>query len=194
MTGFLTTHAFAQQPTEADAGRNAEEPRAAEQPAVSPAPAVATPAAAVAPPAAGAAPAAKPKAGDVSTSGYLRAGFGASNRKGRMTCFALNNPAGLNSKYRLGNECEVWSETHFTVVTYVGDDGSVASLHFMPTIYIPTSYIGYSPNGAVNTPAMLATSTGAVLYVPNLYADIKGIPWLFGGTAWAGTRYYKRES
>ena len=29
---------------------------------------------------------------------------------------------------------------------------------------------------------------------PNLYADISGIPWLFGGTAWAGTRYYKRES
>ena len=29
---------------------------------------------------------------------------------------------------------------------------------------------------------------------PNLYADIKGIPWLYGGTAWAGTRYYKRES
>ena len=41
---------------------------------------------------------------------------------------------------------------------------------------------------------MMATSTGAVLYFPNLYADIKGIPWLFGGTAWAGTRYYKRES
>jgi len=35
---------------------------------------------------------------------------------------------------------------------------------------------------------------GAVLYLPNLYADIKGIPRLFGGTAWAGTRYYKRES
>jgi maltoporin len=29
---------------------------------------------------------------------------------------------------------------------------------------------------------------------PNLYVDIEGIPWLAGGTAWAGTRYYKRES
>jgi maltoporin len=110
-----------------------------------------------------------------------------------MTCFQLANPAGLISKYRLGNECEVWSETHFTVVTYVSEDGAVASLHVMPTIYIPTTYIGYSPNGAVNTPAMMATSTGAVLFMPNLYADIKGISWLFGGTAWAGTRYYKRE-
>jgi hypothetical protein len=43
-------------------------------------------------------------------------------------------------------------------------------------------------------PLQFTTSTGAVLYLPNLYADIKGIPWLFGGTAWAGTRYYKRES
>ena len=40
-----------------------------------------------------------------------------------MTCFQLANPAGLVSKYRLGNECEVWSETHFTMVTYAGDDG-----------------------------------------------------------------------
>ena len=36
--------------------------------------------------------------------------------------------------------------------------------------------------------------TGATVAFPNLYADIKGIPWLYGGTAWAGTRYYKRES
>ena len=61
-----------------------------------------------------------------SVTGYFRGGFGASNQKGRMTCFQLANPAGLISKYRLGNECEVWSETHFTMVTYAGDDGSVA--------------------------------------------------------------------
>ena len=139
-------------------------------------------------------PVAKPKFGDLSVSGYLRGGFGASNQKGRMTCFALANPAGLVSKYRLGNECEVWSETHFTMVTYAGDDGVVATTHFMPTIYIPTTQIGYSPAGAVNSPLQFTTSTGAVLYIPNLYVDIKGIPWLFGGTAWAGTRYYKRES
>ena len=111
-----------------------------------------------------------------------------------MTCFELANPAGLVSKYRLGNECEVWSETNFTMVAYAGDDGVVATAHFMPTIYIPTTYIGYSPAGAVNSPLQFTTSTGAVLYLPNLYVDLKGIPWLFGGTAWAGTRYYKRES
>jgi maltoporin len=181
-SAVLSADAFAQEPTEeTDTEHNTEQPKQAEQPApvLTPAPTVAAPG---------------PKFGDLTVSGYFRGGFGASNQKGRMTCFALANPAGLISKYRLGNECEVWSETHFTVVTYVADDGAVASMHVMPTIYLPTTFIGYSPNGAVNTPAMMATSTGAVLYFPNLYADIKNIPWLFGGTLWGGTRYYKRES
>ena len=64
----------------------------------------------------------------------------------------------------------------------------------MPTVFIPTTFIGYTPTGIVNSPLQFTTSTGATLSFPNLYADIKGIPWLFGGTAWAGTRYYKRES
>jgi maltoporin len=98
------------------------------------------------------------------------------------------------SKYRLGNECEVWSETHFTVVTYAGGDGSVATLHFMPTVFIPTTYIGYTPTGVINSPLQFTTSTGATLSFPNLYADISGVSWLAGGTAWVGTRYYKRES
>jgi maltoporin len=182
--GLLTSEAFAQDSEETDTQHNTEQPKAAEQPAP-----VLTPAPPVAP-----AAVPGPKFGDLTVSGYFRGGFGASNQKGRMTCFALANPAGLISKWRLGNECEVWSETHFTVVTYVADDGVVANMHVMPTIYLPTTFIGYSPNGAVNTPAMMATSTGAVLYFPNLYADIKNIPWLFGGTLWGGTRYYKRES
>jgi maltoporin len=179
--GVLSSHAVAQEPTGAGVQQPTEE-----APAERPAPAASA--------AATAAPAAKPKLGDVSTAGYLRAGFGASSQKGRMVCFALANPQGLISKYRLGNECEVWGEFRLNAVVYAGDDGSVATLHFMPTVYIPTSYIGYSPNGAVSAPDQLLTSTGAVLYFPDLYADIKGIPWLFGGTAWAGTRYYKRES
>ena len=193
VTGALPAAAFAQEAAEpgADARHNTEEPKQAEQPAP-----VLTPAAEPGAPAiAVVAPPTGPKFGDLSVSGYLRGGFGASNQKGRMTCFQLRDiPGGMFSKYRLGNECEVWSETHFSFVTYAGDDGAVATLHVMPTFFIPTTYLGYSPNGAVTTPAPDTTSTGAVLYVPNLYADIKGISWLFGGTAWAGTRYYKRES
>lgn len=225
LVAFATsTHVFAQPASDADADasppaaeaddaanavadpqHNTEEPKEAEKPAT-PAPAAAR----VEPPAAAAATPPKPKAGDVSVSGYLRAGFGGMvkervelpdyqsgsgtrNVGGRMTCFALPNPAGLVSKYRLGNECEVWSETHFSVVTYA-NEGVVATLHFMPTIYIPTTRIGYSPTGVTSAPGEFSTSTGATVSFPNLYLDIKGIPWLGGATAWIGTRYYKRES
>lgn len=157
---------------------------AAPTPAPAPAPAADTPA--------DASP--KPKFGDTTVSGYLRGGFGASNQKGRMTCFSLAIPGGLVAKYRLGNECEVWSETEFKTVVYAGNDGAVATAHFMPTVYIPTTYNGYSPNNTVSSPALFTTSTGSTVSFPNLYVDLKGVPWLFGGTVWAGTRYYKRES
>ena len=194
---FVSNHAFAQNPTgdeEDEAQHNTEEPKEAVKAAEAPdakasAPAVEPVTPAVEP----AASPAKPKFGDTTISGYLRGGFGASNQKGRMTCFSLATPGGLVSKYRLGNECEVWSETHFTTVVYAGSDGSVAHLHFMPTVYIPTTGIGYSPNATTSSPEF-KSSSGATVSFPNLYVDIQGIPWLFGGTAWAGTRYYKRES
>jgi hypothetical protein len=176
VTVLLSTQAFAEDPLDPDADprSSTEAPQQAEQPLP-----VLTPAAAVAVPGAVVAPA-KPKFGDLSVSGYFRGGFGASNQRGRMTCFALANPAGIISKYRLGNECEVWSEAHFTMVTYVGEDGSVASLHFMPTVYIPTTYIGYTPTGVISSPAQYTTSTGATIAFPNLYADIGA---RFGETA-----------
>jgi len=169
---------------EEDGPHNSEEPKEVEQPA---------PVLPAAPASEVAAPVAKPKFGDLSTSGYFRGGYGASTLKGRQTCFQLPNPQGLLSKYRLGNECEVWAEMQFTTVVYAGDDGSVAHLHFMPVAYIPTTYIGYSPTG-VTSSDQGSPGTGATVAFPVLYADIQGIPWLFGGTAWIGTRYYKRES
>jgi maltoporin len=206
VTSVLSADAVAQEPgesnaqqgQEADATNNTEEPKQAAQP-----PAVLEPGAGKVPIVPNVAPrTGPPKAGDLSVSGYFRGGFGgiiqqtAGDTKvgGRMTCFSVSNPAGLVAKYRLGNECEVWSETHFTFVTYADDDGVVSRLHFMPTVFIPTTTIGYSPNGTVNSPAIFTTSTGATVSFPNLYVDIAGIPWLHGGTAWAGTRYYKRES
>jgi maltoporin len=185
VTGFVSTHAFAQEPS--DAEQPAEEPKA-EQPQAAPVAPVA-----VAPAAAAVAPAAQPKVGDYSVHGYFRGGFGANVReKGRQTCFQLNL-GGQLSKYRLGNECEVWAELHTTTVVYAGEDGTVANLHFMPVAYIPTSYIGYTPTGVTSSDNG-SPGTGATVAFPNLYVDIKGIDWLYGGTPWMGTRYYKRES
>ena len=187
VTGFLSTHAFAQEP--ADGEQPAQEQKA-EQPAPE-APAATT--AAVVP------PAAKPKFGDLSTHGYFRGGFGGNlNQKGRMTCFGLSTISGsLKSKYRLGNECEQWAEFQLSAVVYVGDDGTVGSFHFMPVAFIPTTYLGYSPAMTTSTQDQSQPgqfTTGATVAFPDLYTDMKGISWLYGGTAWAGSRYYKRES
>ncbi len=211
--GFLSTHALGQEPGDADAEGPTDEASAGDaspdeakpdeakpdeaKPSEGQAATVEAKAelpAPVEPAPEGAAKADKPKLGDTKLSGYFRGGFGASNQKGRMTCFALANPAGLVAKYRLGNECEVWAESEFKTVIYADDDGAVASVHFMPTVYIPTTYIGYSPTGVTSSPSEYTTSTGATVSFPNLYVDIEGIPWLFGGKAWVGTRYYKRES
>ena len=89
----------------------------------------------------------------------------------------------------------MWSETHFTVVTYAGEGrrcGRVGALHADP-LHPEDVHRLYADRGR-QFAAHFTTSTGATLSFPNLYADIAGIPWLFGGTAWAGTRYYKRES
>ena len=81
------------------------------------------------------------------------------------------------------------------MVVYADEDGSVATFHFMPTVYLPTTNIGYSPTATITSPRRSSRrSTGATVSFPNLYVDIQHIPWLAGGTAWVGTRYYKRES
>jgi len=204
LAGLSATPAFAQgadddtDEDEVDAQRETEKPKEAEKPALKAADAAAPAApeakAPVEPePVPAPAATAKPKFGDTDITGYLRGSFGASNQQGRMTCFSLALPGSLKSKYRLGNECEVWSETHFTTVVFAGNDGTVAHVHFMPTVYIPTTALGYSPNSTVSSPEF-TTSTGAALSFPNLYVDIQGISWLAGGTVWAGNRYYKRES
>jgi maltoporin len=200
LAGLSARPAFAQDPDDDDTEQETDAPKEAEKMAPkaadAAAPAAPTPTpvpdvqAAVEPETA---PTTKPKFGDTAISGYLRGSFGASNQKGRMTCFSLALPGALKSKYRLGNECEVWSETHFTTVVYAGNDGAVAHVHFMPTVYIPTTAIGYSPNATVSSPEF-TTSTGAAVSFPNLYVDLQGISWLAGGTIWAGNRYYKRES
>jgi maltoporin len=190
-TASLSTAAFAQEPAETDAAPDAAANSDASTAKAEPAAAAPAPA----PPAA--APvdeAPRPKIGDTTTQGYFRGGFGASSQKGRQTCFGLALNGGLRSKYRLGNECEVWAEYGLNTVVYSGQDHVVGTVHFMPTAFIPTSFIGYSPTGATASLDPGVPSTGAVVAFPNLYVDLAGIPWLNGGTAWVGTRYYKRES
>jgi maltoporin len=182
VTSFAT-QAFAEEtPTAEEAQPSTEAAKAAQPELVAPVAATVV------------APVAMPKVGDITAHGYFRGGFGANmGDKGRQVCFGLALTGGLLSKYRLGNECEVWAELDLTTVAYAGEDGSVARLHFMPVAFIPTTKIGYSPTG-VTSSDLGSPGTGATVAFPNLYVDIKGISWLFGGTPWVGTRYYKRES
>jgi len=170
VTGFGSTHAFAQEPANAEPEQPPTEEQKTEPWApVAPAPAVAAPAATPV------APAAKPKVGDISTHGYLRGGWGGSvSQKGRATCFGLASINGsLKSKYRLGNECEQWGEFLLSSVVYAGDDGSVASFHFRPVAFIPTSLDGYSPSMTTSSQSQSGLgSTGATVAFPDLYADI----------------------
>jgi len=188
-TAFVSTAALAQEPAGTDAPAEVAPDDEAPAAKAEPAP----PAPAPTPAAAPAEEAPRPKIGDTTTQGYFRGGFGASSQKGRQTCFQLALNGGLLSKYRLGNECEVWAEYGLNTVVYSGGDGVVGTLHFMPAAFIPTSKLGYSPTG-VTSSDFGSPGTGATVAFPNLYADLKGIPWLGGGTAWVGTRYYKRES
>lgn len=197
VTGFAATGAVAQEPAEGEGQQALEQPKAgSEAPGQGPA-AASEPVAAVAAPAAPVVATGRPKVGDLTTHGYFRAGFGTTvHEGGRQTCFGLASINGsLKSKYRLGNECEQWGEMQFSTVVYSGDDGVVGTFHFMPVVFIPTTYIGYSPSMTTSAQDQQGQySSGATVAFPNLYADLKNISWLYGGTAWAGSRYYKRES
>lgn len=199
MTGLVSAQARAEEPGNADEQPAVEAPKAAEpvQPPPAPTPAAPAPAAEVAAPAADAAQSDQLRLGQITAHGYFRAGFGANiDQKGRQTCFGLLSiNGGLKAKYRLGNECEQWGELELTTVVYKGDDGVVGRFHFMPVVYIPTTYGGYSPFMSITAQDQQMTLTQPfTVAFPNLYADLTGIDWLYGGKAWAGARYYKRES
>jgi len=132
------------------------------------------------------APAPPPKVGDVSMHGYVRLGFGGSGEGGRMVCFKV---PGALAKYRLGNECEQYTEFMLSAPAYVGADGFLARANVMFAGFAPTS-IGH---GASFTPPAGSTGTGADWALPNIFLDMPKVSFLRNGTPWVGRRYYKRE-
>lgn len=129
----------------------------------------------------------KPKPGDVSLHGYFRTGYGVSSEKGRQVCFQT---PGAHSKYRLGNECDLYGEWLLSTPAYAGDDGVVANANVMFNIYIPTTNLGY-PDGLV--PEGGRTGTGLHWGFNQFFFDFKNVPYLNGATPWVGRRFYKRE-
>lgn len=106
--------------------------------------------------------------------GYFRGLAGSNSSKGGSTCFQLT---GAMSKYRLGNECEVYGEFGLGQEVAKTDDGAVFKANIMFSFFNPNF-----------------TSTTDPVGLPQIYVQGDKIPELNGGSAWMGRKYYKREA
>ena len=76
-------------------------------------------------------------ASDLVVAGYLRALGGVNSEGSRAACFQL---AGAQSKYRLGNECEVYGELFLGKQVASFSDGASISANAMFSLNNPTAY------------------------------------------------------
>lgn len=104
--------------------------------------------------------------------GYLRAGAGTSSTHGPQSCFGLGDPT---SKYRLGNECDSYTEFGYTHELAKSANG----VSWVGTLWANA----YSPDSSFG---------GSSLQMAKAYVEARGLPFLNGGTAWIGKRYYYR--
>jgi maltoporin len=105
--------------------------------------------------------------------GYLRAGAGSntSGDGGSQGCFGLG---GNTMKYRLGNECDAYTEFGYT--KSIAKSGGV---NYLATIWVNA----YAPNSDFGDNK---------LGIVKAYVEAQGLDFLNGGTAWVGKRFYYR--
>lgn len=109
--------------------------------------------------------------------GYMRSGVGASSEGGQQTCFKL---AGALTKYRLGNECETYSELAFDVNAWKSASSEAyASLHTMMALSVDQKQ---DWEGATPAWRQAWVEFGNV-----------GSGALAKAKLWAGKRYYQRH-
>ena len=111
---------------------------------------------------------------DLDFHGYARSGIGNAAKGGKQTCFKA---AGAPAKYRLGNECETYTELKLGATLFDEDDVKFyldTNLAYM--IDQQTDYEG----------------TSAVLREVNVRAT-NLFPALPGSSIWAGKRFYQRH-
>lgn len=116
--------------------------------------------------------------------GYLRAGTGAAlgtaGGSAAQPCFQL---AGAGSKYRLGNECENYSELEVRQKLYSFNNGLTVSADVMASLYNPNQVF----------PHFNASTDGAVR-LPQAYLQATNLPGLNPeARLWAGRIYYHRH-
>ena len=113
--------------------------------------------------------------------GYVRSGEGWSSKNGGQNCFTLPGVPG-NGNYRLGNECSTYGEAQFDQNLYDGKDSVKFDYHIM-----------FAYNANQNTDYEVLSQNGQQLALRQNWIEAKGIPWLDGGSAWIGKRYYQRH-
>ncbi|SEQ62826.1 maltoporin [Azotobacter beijerinckii] len=115
-------------------------------------------------------------------SGYYRLGVGGNTNGSTQSCFKL---PGARSKYRLGNECELWSELTWDHDFVQLADGSTLSGLVMGGFYNP---IGHMPKFKDSN-----EHGGGSSRVQQMFVEWKNAGVLNGGNFWVGRRYYKRN-
>lgn len=110
--------------------------------------------------------------------GYVRAGSGTNPGGAHQVCFQL---PGAAAKYRLGNECEVYSELLLGQALYEGDDGVRLKAYAMASFK--------SGGAGIETLADGHHRFG----LAQGYLAAEKLPALNGGSLWLGRRFYKRE-
>ncbi|RDU94988.1 carbohydrate porin [Trinickia dinghuensis] len=109
--------------------------------------------------------------------GYLRAGEGTSEGHDQA-CFQL---PGAQSKYRLGNECQIYSELEIDQKLYQFSNGMQLSAVGMASL---VNDLGYSPT--------FHGDHGAIR-LPQSYVQLTNLPGLDDMRVWIGRIYYRRN-
>jgi maltoporin len=116
-------------------------------------------------------------ASDIEFHGYMRGGIALNTSGGTGACYHLN---GADTDFRLGNECDWVVEPNFDMVMAKLDDKSTWGVHIMPKVYKR-----WQSMGGRDLDTMAVWLNQAYFYGSNL-------PWLGGGTIWAGRKYWDR--
>lgn len=110
--------------------------------------------------------------------GYFRALAGGNSASGDAACFML---PGAQTKYRLGNECEIYGELLLGQQLAKLSEGEILRASIMFKAFQPTATRALVSNNRLDTAVVQA------------YVAAERLPVLGGGGVWAGRRYYKRE-
>jgi maltoporin len=114
--------------------------------------------------------------------GYFRVPLGSSTEGGNLTCFQL---PGARSKYRLGNECDLYAELEFDQEVFKAEDGAVFKVYSM---------LGLATTSSADFEDL--TTDPNEIAIRQLWVDAAGVlgrGWLRDARVWAGKRYYQRH-